>query len=122
MFNNKSHETENNNCYCHVRNDSTEKLEKNKTPRGYCNLCDICGSPGHLQHAPGCHPYTAAWCNKCLRAQTIINNIQCLSLPVFVGGLMFLQGYVIIISFFLFIGAFLVNSYGKNIIRFLART
>jgi len=52
-----------NQCYC--ESIPREKLESQGIPKGYCALCDDCGSPGHLQHFPGAVPYTGSWCDDC---------------------------------------------------------
>lgn len=109
------------NCYCELREESPEILEEQNIPQGYCGFCDICGSPGHLQHAPECHPYSASWCDKCLKVQIIVNYAQCISMPLFIGGLFFSK-WLVVISVILFIGAILINAYGKNLIKSIAGT
>jgi len=51
-------------CYCNLWKKHPQILEKQGVPPGYCGLCDLCGSPGHLQHFPGAVPFTGAWCKK----------------------------------------------------------
>ena len=70
-------------CYCGTL--SKEFLSEHGIPDGYCGTCSVCGQPGHLRHAPGCHPYTDAWCDKCFRPAWVRNNSQCvllLAIPV----------------------------------------
>jgi O-acetyl-ADP-ribose deacetylase len=58
-------------CYCSLWEKSPQTLEKQGVPRGYCGICERCGKPGHLRHAPGTAPYTGAWCDRCYRMLAI---------------------------------------------------
>jgi O-acetyl-ADP-ribose deacetylase len=51
-------------CYCDLWEKNPQTLEKQGVPPGYCGLCNICGSPGHIQNFPGSVPFTGAWCKK----------------------------------------------------------
>jgi hypothetical protein len=53
-------------CYCSLWDTDPALLERQGVPRGYCGLCERCGSPGHTQHFPGSMPYTGAWCDTCV--------------------------------------------------------
>lgn len=68
------------NCYCRLWETHPSELETRGIPRGYCGICSACGRPGHLRHAPGCHPYTDAWCDPCFRYAAARNYAQCLSM------------------------------------------
>ena len=57
--------TANGNCYCTLWEKDPKILESQGVPRGYCGMCDSCGQPGHLRHAPISMPYTGAWCDAC---------------------------------------------------------
>ncbi len=61
------------NCYCNLWESHPEVLEHQGLPRGYCGICDTCGIPGHMRHAPGGAPYTGAWCDRCYRKEAIKN-------------------------------------------------
>jgi hypothetical protein len=49
-------------CYCSLWEKSSETLEAQGIPRGFCGLCDVCGKPGHVMHFPGAAPFTGSWC------------------------------------------------------------
>jgi hypothetical protein len=72
-------------CYCDHWNKSSETLEKQGVPRGFCGLCHVCGKPGHLQHFPGAVPFTGAWCKKHYYRAMILHPLA--SVGVFLWGL-----------------------------------
>ena len=110
------------NCYCDLWDTDATLLEKQGVLRGYCGICDICNNQGHLSHAPGCHPYTASWCNACFRVQSYINYSQCLAIPIFIALLVLKKYYFIPVPVLMFVVPIYINSKGANIIRRLAGT
>jgi hypothetical protein len=84
-------------CYCGSLDYSY--LEENKIPVGYCGICSSCGKPGHLRHAPGCAPYTDAWCDSCFKRIWFRNNLQCLSLLATPAFLLFGHWFIAIGTF-----------------------
>ena len=109
-------------CYCSLWEKDPKLLIDQGVKPGHCGICEICKKQGHLRHAPGCHPYTAAWCDKCYKVQTFINNAQCLAMPALLISLF--TGYykISVISFMLFIIVILINSKGQNLIRKISGT
>jgi hypothetical protein len=61
------------NCYCGLWEENPALLESRQIPQGFCGICERCGQPGHLRHAPGGVPYTGEWCDKCFRVVAVQN-------------------------------------------------
>ena len=114
--------SKNRDCYCGPLDAGSEMLSKEGLPPGFCAKCSICGNPGHLRHAPGCHPYTDGWCDKCYVVQSVINNVQCLSLPLFVAALVFRTWRVAILATVSFIFPVFLNGIGKKYVQKIMRT
>jgi hypothetical protein len=55
------------NCYCTLWQTKPESLRERGIPEGFCGICDRCGSPGHVRHAPNRMPFTGCWCDRCYR-------------------------------------------------------
>ena len=110
------------NCYCDLWEKSPETLKDQGVEPGYCGICSICKSQGHLRHAPGCHPYTDAWCDKCFRVQAIINNLQCAALPMLITSIVFKKWYLVFIAISIFALTTYTVQKGQKIVKFLAGT
>ena len=87
-------------CYCGAFDQAY--LEENNIPEGYCGICSCCEKPGHLRHAPGCAPYTDAWCDSCFKSVWFRNNLQCLSLLATPTALFFGHWYLGAVAFLVF--------------------
>ena len=78
------------NCYCGLWEKNPQLLEAQHVPRGFCGICERCGQPGHMRHAPGAAPYTGAWCDRCYRVTAIRNNTRMLLFVAALVGTIYL--------------------------------
>ncbi len=114
--------SKNRSCYCSLWEKSPDTLLKQGVKPGFCGICSICGSQGHLQHAPGCHPYSDAWCDRCYRVQALVNNLQCIAIVALILNITLQKWVFAICSVFLFVTVIVINAKGKKLIKYLAGT
>ncbi|WP_189401946.1 hypothetical protein [Arenicella chitinivorans] len=112
----------NRNCYCSLWEKSPATLQKQGVKPGFCGICSICGAQGHLQHAPGCHPYSDAWCDGCYRVQALVNNLQCIAMVGLILCIVFQKWLFAIGLVFIFVSVIVINAKGKKLIRYFAGT
>ncbi|RJG47565.1 hypothetical protein [Motilimonas pumila] len=116
----KRSRTRHKNCYCSLWQTSPDTLTQQGVKPGYCGICSLCGEQGHLRHAPGFHPYTDAWCDSCFKAQSMVNGLQCLSVPLAICSLLFSLYWLLGLCVGVFVFTYALINYKTHWIRKIA--